>query len=105
MSAPARIVCAIGLMAFVWGCGSVQKIDYGPRGTLRIQGKPDVATIEVDETHLGQVNLFEKKGLLLRPGPHRVIIKADGYFPEYKIVEIEQDKILSLKIELRPIPE
>jgi hypothetical protein len=100
-----RLACAIIVSALVWGCGSVQKFDPGPRGTLRIQGKPGDATLEVDETHLGQVDMFEKKGLLLRPGPHRVVIKADGYFPEYKIVEIERDKILVLKTALRPIPE
>jgi PEGA domain len=88
------------------GCGGVQKNDGpGPRGTVRFSGEPGDARIEVDETHLGPLNMFEKKGVLLKPGSHRIIVRADGYFPEYQIIEIKENELLVVEIELRAVPE
>jgi hypothetical protein len=49
--------------------------------------------------------MFEKKGLLLRPGVHRVIVRANGYFPVYRQVEIVEDERIILEIILRPLPD
>jgi hypothetical protein len=71
---------------------------------LRIQGNPKEAHLEVDEVQLGPIQMFEKQGVLLRPGRHQVIVRGAGYFPEYRIVEIKENEVLVLKIELRPVP-
>ncbi len=99
----AALLCLL-MLALIASCGGAQKVDTGPRGTLRFEGSPADASIEVDETRLGPLHMFRERGLLLRPGPHRVIVRAPNHFPEYRIVEIEENKTVVLKIELRPIP-
>jgi hypothetical protein len=87
-------------------CGAGQRpVDVGPRGTLRIEGQPGTAIVEVDEKRLGPAEMFEDKGLLLKPGQHRVILRAEGYFPEYRLIEITEDEVTVLEVQLRPVPE
>ena len=86
-------------------CGGAQKFGAGPRGTLRFKGEPRDALIEVDETHLGPVHMFEKQGILLKPGKHNIILRAEGYFPEYRIVELTDGQVLVIEVQLRPEPE
>ena len=102
-----RHTAALGLLSILLSgaCTPKPARGPGPRGTLRFIGEPKDARLEVDETSLGPIGLFEKKGLLLRPGTHRVIVRAEGYFPAYKLVDIENKKIVVLRITLRPIPE
>ncbi len=54
---------------------------------------------------MGPIHMFESKGLLLRPGEHRIIVRAEGYFSEYRIVEIKDGMVVVLEVELRPVPE
>ncbi|MCP4677955.1 MAG: PEGA domain-containing protein [Deltaproteobacteria bacterium] len=96
---------AVLLLFATLGCGGPQKFDPGPRGTLRFKGEPRDALIEVDETHLGPIHMFEKHGLLLKPGKHNIILRAEGYFPEYRIVELKDGQVLVIEVELRPEPE
>ncbi len=102
-----RLLSAIFFSAviFAFSCGGAQRFDPGPRGTLRFKGEPREALIEVDEEHLGPIHMFEKKGLLLRPGKHNVIVRAEGYFPEYRIVEISDGQVVVIEVELRQVPE
>lgn len=90
---------------FALGCAGARVAAPEPRGTLRFSGEPGEAHVEVDETHLGPMSMFQTNGLLLKPGPHRVIVRAEGYFPEYRIVNIEKDTVVVAEITLRPIPE
>jgi hypothetical protein len=90
---------------FIASCGGALKVDTGPRGSFRIEGNPKDANVEIDDVHLGPTNMFEKQGVLLRPGEHRIIVRAEGYFPEYRIVPIKDGEVFVLKIDLRPIPE
>lgn len=89
---------------FLVACGSAQPLKPGPRGTLRFKGEQKGALIEVDEVHLGPISMFESKGLMLRPGEHQIIIRLEGYFPEYRIVEIAAMEVVVLDINLRPVP-
>jgi hypothetical protein len=98
------VVLVLALSATACGAGQ-QPADVGPRGTLRIDGEPATAIVEVDEKRLGPVGMFSEKGLLLKPGQHRVIIRAEGYFPAYELVEIAEDQVTVLEVELRPVPE
>ncbi len=102
-----RALCAViaPIILATIGCGGTQRLDPGPRGTLRFKGEPRDALIEVDETHLGPIHMFEKQGLLLRPGKHNLILRAEGYFPEYRIVELNDGQVLVIEVELRPEPE
>jgi len=96
------IVCLLLLTA----CGAAQRpADVGPRGTLRFEVEPGAATVEVDEQRLGPASMFEDKGLLLKPGQHRVILRADGFFTEYRLVDITEDQVTVLQLDLRPVPE
>jgi len=97
-------VIALTILATI-GCGGTQRFNHGPRGTLRFKGEPRDALIEVDETHLGPIHMFEKRGLLLRPGKHNLVLRADGYFPEYRIVELNDGQVLVIEVQLRPEPE
>lgn len=113
MSAPAHFrffsarlaaVFVAGLLTAACG-GASHSVGGGPRGTLRLNGEPSDALLDVDDTHLGPVGMFAEKGLLLKPGAHRVVVRRDGYFPEYRLVEIEAGEIEILSISLRPLPE
>ena len=88
----------------VAACGSARSPEVGPRGTLRLAGEPKDALVEIDEVHLGPIYMFEKKGLLLRPGEHRLVVRREGFFPMYKQVKITKDKISKMKIVLRYRP-
>jgi hypothetical protein len=93
---------AIGL---AWGCGGAQVADPGPRGTVRFACAPPDAVLEVDENRLGPVSLFAERGLLLQPGTHRVVLRAAGHFPEFRLVEVVDGELLVVELALRPVPD
>jgi hypothetical protein len=95
----------IPLLCISISCAGARIAAPVPRGTLRFSGEPRDAHIEIDEKSIGPMNMFETMGLLLKPGPHRIIVRADGYFPEYRIVNIEENTVQVAEIFLRPIPE
>lgn len=100
------VVCVfVTLLTFIVSCGGPQKQHTTPRGTLRFRGEPKDATLAVDETRIGPIRMFEEKGLLLKPGEHRVFVSAPGYFSDYRIVVIEADKTRIETIKLRPLPD
>ena len=86
-------------------CASAQRTTAEPRGTLRFGGEPKDALVEVDEVSLGTLQLFAQTGILLKPGRHNVVVRKEGYFPEYRLVEIEPQAVVVLTVQLRPIPE
>ena len=79
--------------------------DPGPRGTLRFQSNQKEAVLEVDETRLGPIGSFEKSGVLLRPGNHRIVVHRPGFFKEYKLIEVVENQLQMVEINLTPIPE
>ncbi|MCP4196812.1 MAG: PEGA domain-containing protein [Proteobacteria bacterium] len=93
------------LTVLLAACGATRPEKADPRGTLRFNGQPRDASVEIDDVHLGPIHMFEKKGLLLRPGMHRITVRANGYFPVYRRVEIVEGKLIVLEITLRPIPD
>ena len=98
--------CQILLLAvLIAACGATQPLKADPRGTLRFKGQPRDASVEIDDVHRGPMHMFEKKGLLLRPGVHRVTVQANGYFPVYRQVEIVEGERIILEIILRPVPD
>ncbi len=99
-----RAVTAVSLLVLMTGCGGVQKSAPDPRGTVRFKGTPGDARLEINETHLGPLHMFEKKGVLLRPGPQRIVVSKEGYFTEYRIVEVRADTLQTVEVNLREIP-
>ncbi len=102
---PAIVFASYLLAGSVWGCGGAQTVDPGPRGTMRFACEPADAVLEVDETRLGPVGMFAERGLLLSPGTHRVVLRAEGRFPEFRLVEIADGELLVVEIALRPVPD
>jgi len=76
-----------------------------PRGTVRFHCNQTDAILEVDETRLGPIGMFEKTGILLRPGPHRIAVRRDGWFTEFRLVDVTADAVQILSVELRAIPD
>ena len=96
----------LALALCVTACGGSHKTtDPGPRGTLRFECGPKTTVLEVDETLLGPAGMFRENGLLLKPGTHRVVLKADGYFPDYQLVEVVEGEVTVIKTDLRKIPD
>ena len=91
---------------FLVSCGGTQtQIDPGPRGTVRFKCEPKTAVLEVDETRLGPVKMFEKTGVLLRPGQHRVFLSAKNHFSEFTLIDVVEDKVTVVEITLREVPQ
>ena len=91
--------------ALASSCGAPRVVDRGPRGTLRFSGEPADAILEIDETRLGPIGAFVERGVLLEPGEHRIVVRAEGFFPEYRIVLVEEDEVEIVEVSLRPVPE
>ena len=100
----ARVLTVFVGAVFTAACGAARLMPAEPRGALRIVASPSDARVEIDETRLGVAGMFEEQGVLLRPGEHRLILRAEGFFPEYRIVEIKANEALVLKVELREVP-
>ncbi|MDD5309730.1 MAG: hypothetical protein PHU25_20630 [Deltaproteobacteria bacterium] len=101
----ATLVLSLAAIALGASCGGAQRPDAGPRGTVRFKAVPSDAVIEVDETLMGPASMFEKEGLLLKPGPHRVIFRREGFFPAYKLFDVREGGVAVVSAELRPVPE
>ena len=100
------VLCAAIFVAGLGGCGGGQRpVDPGPRGTLRFDVEPGAALVEVDEVRLGPAEMFTEQGLLLKPGQHRVTLRLESYFTEYRIIEIVENEVLVLEVSLRRVPE
>ena len=100
-----NIILLLSFMLLTASCGAPQQhASPGPRGTLRFNCQPENAILEIDETLLGPVGLFKKQGVLLKPGVHRLTIRAEGYFDHYLLVKVINSQLQIIKIDLRPKP-
>ena len=79
--------------------------DVGPRGTLRFKSNQKDAVLEVDETRLGPIGMFEQSGVLLHPGEHRIVVSQKGYFKEYRLVTVVEDQLQTVEVNLTPVPD
>ena len=98
-------IVSVLLSFLVTGCFETIAPDVGPRGTLRFKSNQKEAILEIDETRLGPIGMFEKSGVLLRPGKHRIVVYHKGYFKEYKLVEVIEDELQMVEITMTPIPD
>jgi hypothetical protein len=86
------------------GCGGAQTPPTQPLGTVRFKGEPKDAELSVNEKYLGPIHMFEEKGVLLKPGPQRIVVSKNGFFTEYRIVEVKENTLTTVEINLREIP-
>ena len=100
----ALLVLCLAAAVAVSACGGAQK-PAGPRGALRFEIAPKEAIVEVDEVRLGPASMLAAKGLLLKPGAHRVVVSLENHFPEYRLVDVRADEVVTVKLELTPTPE
>ena len=99
----ARLLALLAVL-FVFGCGGARLPEPEPRGTVRFTGEPKDALLSINEIHLGPMYMFEKSGVLLRPGPQRIVVSKDGYFTEYRLVDVKVDTLVTVDVSLREIP-
>jgi hypothetical protein len=104
-NALAILVLALGTAVLLSACGGAQKGSAQPRGALRFEVAPKEAIIEVDETRLGPASMLSKQGLLLKVGQHRVVVSLEDHFPEYRLVDISENEVVTVRITLTPTPE
>jgi len=103
-----RIISSAILIAtagIVLACGAHQSGQEDARGTLRFQCNVTDAVLEVDEQRVGPIGLFKEQGLMLRPGSHRIIVRRQGYFDFYLMVEVQRNDLKVIDVPLSPIPD
>ena len=100
-----NIIVTLSLALLFTACFETIAPDVGPRGTLRFKSNQKDAILEVDETRLGPIGLFEETGVMLHPGDHRIVVYQKGYFKEYKLVKVEKDQMQVVEITLTPVPD
>jgi hypothetical protein len=100
-----RAILALAVTVGLLGCAGWQRpAPEEPRGTVRFKGEPKDALLSVNEIHLGPIQMFEEKGVRLRPGAQRIVVSKEGFFTEYRMVDVKEDTITTVEIVLREIP-
>ena len=92
------------LLTSLLGCGGAQQPQMDPRGTIRFKGEPKDAHLAINEIPLGPLHMFEKSGVMLHPGPQRIVVSKPGYFTAYRIVDVKVNQVQTVEINLREIP-
>ncbi len=72
--------------------------------SLRMRGGPPRATVTIDDTLVGPLDVVAARGVALTPGKHRISVEAEGYIPWDRIVEAT-DAPVKLDVRLEPIPD
>lgn len=76
-----------------------------PTLSLRLGGAPADARVTIDDIPLGSFEIVARRGVALPPGPHRITIERQGYFPWDKEVVAAGKEPIRLQVEMIPIPE
>jgi len=80
----------------------VEKIDK-TAGRYEITPTPSDAVITIDDDDW--LHVVRGKTWRVAPGRHSIIVKADGYEPKTKSVEVKAGESIALEIQLSPIPK
>jgi hypothetical protein len=104
MRAPisAGLVPALGLSLALGACAHFSS----PAGvTLDVQSNVPESTIWVDDVLVGTVSAWSREGRHVRPGFHRVEIRAAGYYSVYQEIEQPDGGRAVIKANLHPTIE
>jgi hypothetical protein len=106
---PARVrvfgqVFALGLLPLLAaGCKSAPPAR--PSGILWLNLSPPSATVIVDEQPVAAQPGAVTLRISLRPGPHRLMLRAPGHFTAYRDLDIVSAGERHLDVALRPDPD
>ena len=74
--------------------------------SMRVAGGPGNASVTVDDTFVGTLDVVSRRGVALPPGMHRVSVEAPGHLPWDKVVEAKEGAgPLQLDVKLVPVPD
>ena len=101
LAGAALLLPAAGLLP---ACGGGQEVVRTV--SLHMQGKPETATVTIDDAWLGPLARVTRRGVALPPGRHRITVEAPGFFPWDRLVEVKDgDPPVSLDVALIAVPE
>jgi hypothetical protein len=74
--------------------------------SMRMVGGPPNASVTVDDTFVGTLDVVARRGVALPPGTHRVSVEAPGHLPWDKVIEAKEGQApLQLDVKLVAIPD
>jgi hypothetical protein len=74
--------------------------------SMRMAGGPPNASVTVDDTFVGTLDVVARRGVALPPGTHRVSVEAPGHLPWDKLVEAAEGQgPVQLDVKLVPVPD
>ena len=94
---------AVVALAIATACGPSGP---GPTVSMRMSGGPPNASVTVDDTFVGTLDVIMRRGVALPVGSHRISVEAPGHIAWDQIVEAKQgDAPLKLEVKLVPLPD
>ena len=100
----APVAQAVALLLVTSACGPSHP-ERPPLGSLRVAGSPPSATVTIDDRYVGPLSLVSKQGVALPEGTHRVTVKAEGYFPEDRVVVVTRGHPIRVDAKLVAVPD
>jgi hypothetical protein len=91
-------------VAALFACACAHQAGAGDRGLLLDCDVP-AANVFVDDYYLDHAAKWLGRTMSLRPGPHRVELVADGYYPAYEEPTVPERGFVRLGVHLRRLPE
>jgi hypothetical protein len=85
--------------AAVAGCATTGL--YGA-ASFRVDSNVPDATVWVDDTLVGTVAQWSKPGRFIRPGFHRVEVRAPGYYSHFAEVDLKEGGGATVKADQHP---
>ena len=74
--------------------------------SMRMVGGPPNASVTVDDTFVGTLDVVSRRGVALPPGTHRVSVEAPGHLPWDKVIEAKEGQApVHLDVKLVAIPD
>ena len=74
--------------------------------SMRMVGGPPNASVTVDDTFVGTLEVVSRRGVALPPGTHRVSVEAPGHLPWDKVIEAKEGQApVQLDVKLVAIPD
>jgi hypothetical protein len=74
--------------------------------SMRMAGGPPGASVTVDDTFVGTLEVVALRGVALPPGMHRVSVEAAGHLPWDKVIEAKEGQgPVRLDVKLVPVPD
>jgi hypothetical protein len=74
--------------------------------SMRMVGSPPNASVTIDDTFVGTLDVVARRGVALPPGRHRVSVEAPGHFPWDKLVDAKEGQSpIRLDVALVRVPD